>query len=204
MTKKTPEELALDAYLAGLTEKKVRVSDNYIIAANNRTVDHYIGSMTDPDVRKAIEEKRKEGMERAKQEGKFSTGLKNRYKKDSERKKTSLIMKKVHENLTEEEKNRRNEASRKKWADPKVKKQASESHKRQWADPEKRKRLGATMKAIRQTPIMTPDGPFPDTTSAGEHYGLTSATILYRRKKYPKEYYYITKEEYIMLTGKEL
>ena len=37
MTKKTPEELALEAYLAGLTGKKASVSDNRLIATNNRS-----------------------------------------------------------------------------------------------------------------------------------------------------------------------
>jgi len=35
MTKKTKEELALEAYLAGITEKKARVSDKLLIAHND-------------------------------------------------------------------------------------------------------------------------------------------------------------------------
>ena len=34
MTKKTPQELALEAYLAGLTDKKVKISDQYIVNHN--------------------------------------------------------------------------------------------------------------------------------------------------------------------------
>jgi hypothetical protein len=37
--KKTPEELALDAYMAGLNEKKLNVSDNKLIAARQRSAD---------------------------------------------------------------------------------------------------------------------------------------------------------------------
>ena len=89
------------------------------------------------------------------------------------------------------------------WADPTLRKQASDSHKKQWADPNKRKQLSDTMKALRRKPIVTPDGIFIDQEKAALFYNRTEALIAHRRKKYPKEYYYITREEYIMLTGKD-
>jgi len=52
--------------------------------------------------------------------------------------------------------------------------------------------------------IVTPDGIFLSRTLASEHYNISGAAINYRVKTYPKEYYYISREEYIILTGKEI
>ena len=46
MTKKTKEELALEAYLAGLTNKKVKVSDNHLLAYDKmrgKTLEQLLG-----------------------------------------------------------------------------------------------------------------------------------------------------------------
>jgi len=202
MSKEEDARKKLDEVLKGLmTDKNMMSNDKYLISANNRPSSHYEGSLTDPKVRKTIETKRIEGVERAKAEGKYSSAQKERYKNPEERKKTGLASKKSAQDPKVKE--RKSIAQTKAWADPSKRKKASESHKKQWADPSKRKQLSDTMKALRRKPIVTPDGVFIDQESAAIHYNLGEATIAYRRNKYPKEYYYITKEEYIMLTGKD-
>ena len=53
----------------------------------------------------------------------------------------------------------------------------------------------------QRKPIVTPAGIFPSNKHAEDHYGFELA---YWRKKKPKEFYYITKGEYILLTGRDI
>jgi hypothetical protein len=60
-----------------------------------------------------------------------------------------------------------------------------------------------------QKPIMTPAGMFPSKKIAGEYYLADGLVNAYKKiSRYmiddPKNWYYITKEEYIKLTGKDL
>lgn len=170
---------------------------NYVVAANNRTSDHYIGSMTDPNIRPLVEEKRKQAVKQASEEGKFSDGQKRRYQNPNERLKTANSIKKSWQDP--ESNKRRNQAAQTKWSDE-LKAQASESHIKQWDDEEKRRKHSLTMSAIRTRPINTPEGAFVSVKEAALHYGISTATISYRIRKYPTKYYYITKEEYDRLT----
>lgn len=52
--------------------------------------------------------------------------------------------------------------------------------------------------------IVTPDGIFLSRGKAAEHYNVNPVVITHRCQRYPKDYYYITQEEYIMLTGKDV
>lgn len=52
--------------------------------------------------------------------------------------------------------------------------------------------------------IVTPDGIFLSRTKAAEYYGVCGPVISHRLNKYPKEYYYISREEYTLLTGKDV
>jgi hypothetical protein len=54
MTDKTPEELALEAYMAGLNEKKLKASDNRIIAGTIRAKK----LVTEGTMKKAAEKRR--------------------------------------------------------------------------------------------------------------------------------------------------
>lgn len=53
-------------------------------------------------------------------------------------------------------------------------------------------------------PMMCDGMPFPGVTDAAKHFDVDPGTIGYRRTKFPDRYYYISQEEYIMLTGKDI
>jgi hypothetical protein len=54
-------------------------------------------------------------------------------------------------------------------------------------------------------PLMTPDGPFDSTKSATEHFGYKWAENCTNKiKKGHPGWYWITVEEYVMLTGKDI
>lgn len=53
-------------------------------------------------------------------------------------------------------------------------------------------------------PLVTPDGIFPCRNDAAKFYKFDPAYINTKMKKFPEQYYYISQEEYILLTGKEV
>lgn len=52
-----------------------------------------------------------------------------------------------------------------------------------------------------QKPIKTPDGVFPSIKDASIFYEVKPPSIHFKLKRYPDQYYYITKEEYEKLKG---
>jgi len=74
---------------------------------------------------------------------------------------------------------------------------------------DKRKASGWHAKTIeagkkKMKPIVTPAGIFPSKKDAVAHYKFDSAMIDYWRRKKPAEWYHISQEQYILLTGKEI
>lgn len=53
-------------------------------------------------------------------------------------------------------------------------------------------------------PMMCDGLAFPGVTDAARHFNVDPGTIGYRRNKFPDRYFYISQEEYIMLTGKDV
>jgi hypothetical protein len=53
-------------------------------------------------------------------------------------------------------------------------------------------------------PLITPDGPMRSRKDAAEYYQVDVTTVGTWLKKKSTEFYFITQEEYIMLTGKEI
>jgi hypothetical protein len=229
MTKKTKEELALEAYMAGLNEKKLAVSDNKIIA--NSTLEKREKArqgnkkqFSNPEARKKHSEKTKqlfqnpeykEKQEKAKQEkGKKISVIHTELNKNEEWKNNRLTAVKEAMN-TEEAKNniKLGIENREKngWLEkcieaqqnPEVRKKRSESLKNQSQECIIRR-----AKAV-QKPIVTPLGIFPSLKDAGDAYNIFKS--FKNGKKYVGEkvrkneegFYYISKEEYIMLTGKD-
>ena len=153
MTKKTKEELALEEYLAGLSEKKVRCSDNRILA---------------------MQERSKPGSEW--------------HRKTAEKNRHNATNAAINEKIRQKNKGKRvtflNEESRKKLA-----------------------------KSGYQ-PMSTPFGYFESRNAAAEYLTINKLTtcnlvnsvrvwLSTRLKNDPSNYYYISKEEYTKLTGKD-
>jgi hypothetical protein len=148
---KSKEELALEAYLAGLTEKKAKVSDNRLIAIRTR--------LDNPEF-------------------------------------VQTHLNAIHKSSASEG-----------WL-----KATRENARRRSKDPvwlqnnaNKNKRIAI----LKYKPIVTPFGVFKSKKDSVSFYNeknnVTNGndSISYKIKKYPEQYYYITQEEYIMLTGKD-
>ena len=186
MTKKTPEELALEAYLAGLTDKKASVSDNRLIAYSN------------PERNTKLSKSRS---------GKIMT----------EQTRAILSEANIGKSLSEETR-----LSISKGSKGKNKKPMSAEHKAKLSKAnagkspteETRLKLSSAMKGKSNLHSMkqciTPFGIFPSLKSAAEELNKIKSynngyTFLCRKmKENQPEYRYISQEEYIMLTGKEL
>jgi hypothetical protein len=84
----------------------------------------------------------------------------------------------------------------------------SESWKQsQKENGEKKRKDPAFKKAVRAIkckPIFTKDGIFDSRKSVSEFYKVDPTTVSNWLKNKPTEFYYISQEEYIMLTGKEI
>lgn len=193
MTKKTPEELALEAYLAGLTEKKARISDNRLIATNNRseewhskTAERNRKNATNDEIRKKI-------------------GDAHRGKKVSQETSQKRI-----KTLKE---NGNNHAWNKgiPWSEE-VKEKLSKANTGKKIKEETKIKLQTSSALCK--PFVTPLGIFWTKSKAAEYYlenkltanttkGSTNVWLSRQLVKFPKEFYYISKEEYIMLTGKD-
>lgn len=103
-------------------------------------------------------------------------------------------------------KQRRAEKNRKQATDPKYLENLRAGNARKNADPEYQKALlkGAEQRLMRKGFILTPAGIHLRQTESAEANGISVGTLQKRIKTMSKEYYYISREEYIMLTGKEI
>ena len=75
------------------------------------------------------------------------------------------------------------------------------SQTKEWKDHHK---LANPIGKKKKMPLMTDQGPMQSRMHAAKYFDVTPQIIDRRIKKYPDQYYYITKEEYTQLTGKEL
>lgn len=150
MTKKTKEELALEAYLAGLNDKKLKTSDNRLIATNNRSEDWH---------KKTAERNRKNAT---------NEEINKKIKNKNKGKRYTFLTAESIEKLA----------------------------KKAWQ------------------PIVTPEDIFPCKKHADEYYfnnkltncntfGSVQAWVTRSLKNLPNQFYYISREEYIKLTGKD-
>jgi len=209
MTKKTKDELALealDAYMAGLDEKKLKINDNNLIQ---------LSLMIKTRENNGWAEKNREGTIKAKnnpQAHKNRAEANQKKAKDPnwhqanqrgvEKRKNDPIAKLNHKN-----------AMKRVHANPLT------AINRQQAIDNRNKNNQVWLKNMVENsakakfkPIVTPLGIFPSMKSAAEHYSKISniefKTARYRLmkelKKNSSEFYYISQEEYIMLTGKDI
>jgi len=171
MTKKTKEELELEEYLAGLTEKKARCNDNYI-------VNHDYAM-------KQLAVKRKTDVE-------WQTNQGKRIKADRN---------------NPEKKEQWKQSLRDGWNKPGVRERKSASQKASYqADPELLKKKQDVARRNGRNcarPCYSPEGIFESSRIWAEVVGHSRDLFGYRARKMPDKYYYITKEEYTKLTGKD-
>lgn len=122
---------------------------------------------------------------------------------DNEEKKQAAIYKRES---NEDYKQRRAEKNRIQVNDPAYVKSHSEGVARRDADPEYHKSLlkGAEEKLMRKGFIVTPAGIHLRQPESATANNISVRTLQQRIKSNPKEYYYISQEKYIMLTGKEI
>lgn len=179
MTEKTPEELALEAYMAGLTEKKLKVSDNRLIGIELRS--------NDPKWKKANQQRRIDDPDYDKK-----------------------VAQKISETYSTPE-GRAIQSIKSKPHSEEAKLKIAQANLGLVKSPEIRKKLSEKKKGNnnRARPIVTPLGIFPSRKHAIEIYlasGRTNALKWIEKwLKIDKDnFYYITKEEYIMLTGKDI
>jgi hypothetical protein len=190
----------LQAYLAGKTEKDLNVSDNRLLASNNRSQEWYEktakrnkenaenleirlkisektkGRKINPEsAKKAVETRKKNGNTQAWNKG-ISSSLETR-------KKLSAVN--LGKTISEE-----------------VKTKISHAQLNLTDEQKLKKALGN--KGKNRRPLITPKGVFPSQEDAAIFYNVSTQTIRSRRDKFPKEYYFISREEYIMLTGKDI
>lgn len=182
MTKKTKDELALealDAYMAGLNEKKLKISDNQILSIQLREANGW---------KEKNERRRKEDPDYDKRVGnKISQAYSTPEMKQVQASKARPHREETKEHIRQIQLVRppRTVETRKKMS---------------------KKKIGNNNRA---KPIVTPIGIFVSKTFASEVYlanGKMNAMKWIEKwiKEDPLNFYYITKEEYIMLTGKDI
>ena len=84
--------------------------------------------------------------------------------------------------------------------------QRASKNRKQATDPNYLKKLkaGVSNRFLEQKGyIVCPNGIFKNQSEAAEAMGVAVSTIQRKLKINPSEYYYMSREEYIMLTGKE-
>jgi hypothetical protein len=79
-----------------------------------------------------------------------------------------------------------------------------ESQKEQGEKKRKDPSFKKVVRAIKCKPIVGKDGIFDSRKSVAEFYKVDPTTVSNWLKHKPTEFYYISQEEYIMLTGKEI
>ena len=208
---KSPQELALEAYLAGLTDKKARCSDNRFIAVNSWTKEQLEkrananrNKVNDPDWIKA----HKEGGAKRRADPKWQENVK---KALQDRAKDPDWLEKNKRVLQDRAKDpdwikKHAEGMKKKFDNPEYVKKHADAQAKKALNPEFKKKF----KSIAYKPLITPYGVFASITLAGAaEEELTgkrfNPNLFTKRLKDPDSgYKRISKEEYIMLTGKEL
>jgi hypothetical protein len=192
--KKTPEELALDAYMAGLNAKKLAVSDNRIIAFNQRSNNpKWKQSQRNADEKRKEFGNSKEWKEHTRQlnqrEEWRANNLKGIQSRDPIQQSKSIKQakdKQGFEKLSE------------------IAQKIANSRGEEWLN-----NLRKT-KALEGTPIVTPEGAFLKFSDGVKHYmpiwNLKKGGADYRLRKFlndenNKEFFKISHEEYIILTG---
>jgi hypothetical protein len=229
MTNKTPEELALEAYMAGLNEKKLKVSDNRLISSQLRGKQlAKDGTMKEaaekrrqnPNWKPSLEKARKERSqnpnwiksktESSRRLAQDPTWLDNqkvgaekrKARDDYEEKKQQAVIKRES---NEQMKKDRAERNKKQATNPSYLLKVNKGVQRRDQDPEYHEalRIGRLEKQLRKGLIVCPSGIFLRQGEAAESEGIAQTTLQRRIKKDPTNYYYISHEEYIMLTGKE-
>jgi len=190
----------LQAYLAGKTEKDLNVSDNRLLASNNRSQEWYEKTAKrnkenadNLEIRKKISEKTKgrkinpesakKAVETRKKNGNTQAWNKGISSSLETRKKLSAVN--LGKTISEE-----------------VKTKISHAQLNLTDEQKLKKALGN--KGKNRRPLITPKGVFPSQEDAAIFYNVSTQTIRSRRDKFPKEYYFISREEYIMLTGKDI
>jgi len=181
---KSPQELALEAYLAGLTDKKAQVSDNRILAGS------------------ANKHNTKLLAQAAAKKGNIEFGK---------------TMSSVAQNRTEDYRQRHQQG---------VEQRDNTYQALSNARPEVREKISATMTGMQKTPehnarvraknqeraqpVIVPWGVFRSGKLAGDVYNTTNGVkngknyVSHHCKRNTLGYQFISLEEYIMLTGKEL
>lgn len=121
---------------------------------------------------------------------------------NEEKKKAATLKRESNENY----KQIRAERNRTQASDPAYLKSHSEGVIRRDADPEYQKALllGIEEKLMRKGFILTPAGIHLRQPESAKANGISVTTLQTRIKNKVEGYRYITKEEYIMLTGKEI
>jgi hypothetical protein len=220
MTKKTKEQLALEAleaYMAGLNEKKLKVSDNQLIAARQRSLDpewYKANSkrLEDPNyvirqsqvqktrIANLSEEERIEISIRAKknwQNEEYVNRMRAFYSTPEYK---EYITKRNKEIANRPEiKQKISKLNKDKRLDPAHIKKHQEAVNKRTQNPEWRKK-----QTERSKPMVTPDGIFKSRKDAAEFYQVKTPVMNSRMNRYPDQYYYISQEEYFMLTGKDI
>lgn len=240
MTNKTPEELALEAYMAGLNEKKLKVSDNRLIGTAARTLD----PKWKMNVAEANRKKHSDPITKAK----LTAANQNRKERlgPEYSQRVSNAQRLRYANMTEKERFEMSEKGKAIWENPEYRermnlfyssdeqvkkhtervrevskrddwrKKVAVLNKEKREDPNHIKRHQEAVdkrtqdpewrrkQAERSKPMVTPDGIFNSRKMAAEFYKVKTPVMNSRMKRYPDQYYYISQEEYIMLTGKEI
>jgi hypothetical protein len=182
MTKKTPEELALEAYMAGLNDKKLKSNDNNLIQLSNM-----IKTRGEEWKKKNAAVDRSKSEEQCKQ---ISISSKRTRSKDGWKDgfKESMAIR----NSKEDYQHKLQEGISKRTNNP------------DWIEKNKSK----AKKLCKG--LVTPDGIFPSISGAIEFYNnkrnskYSESWLMTQRNRYPTEYFTISQEEYIMLTGKDI
>jgi len=199
MTNKTPEELALDAYIAGLNEKKLKVSDNRIIAFDNRS-----SNLNWKKSQREADEKRKE-FGNSNEWKEYTRQLNQREEWKHNNKIANQNRNLNPTNVLAYQKGMEKRSKNENWKNNV--KNASQNRDESWLN-----NLRKT-KSLSGTPIITPEGPFLKFTDGVKFYmpiwNLKRGGADYRLRKLLDDnnelnYYRISLEEYILLTGKEV
>ena len=100
-------------------------------------------------------------------------------------------------------------ASQAKAQDPNWLAKTTANNRAKTQDAEYMAKITKVLQDRSQKPFVTPEGVFDSVKSAQEHYNVLlnikhgGIWLRKQKKKFPNGYYHISKEEYIMLTGKE-
>jgi hypothetical protein len=197
MTKKTAEELALEAYIAGLSQKKLTVSDNVIIAFDNRSKNpNWHKNQRDADEKRKEFGNSDEWKEYTRQLNQREEWRANNLKYIQSRNAIE------HSKLIKQGKEKQGKEKR-----IEVAKKIAANRGENWLTSLKKS------KSLSGTPIITPEGPFLKFTDGVKFYmpiwNLKRGGADYRLRKLLDDsnelnYYRISLEEYIMLTGKDI